>query len=153
MGVTDGTVIGNTKIFDNGSPTERWNLVLVSEGYQASEMTQFANDAQQFVNTLIATPPFSDSYILSGGHLYNAINVYRVDVSSTDSGADDPVACSGSGTTAATYFDASFCNAGIRRALAVNNATVLSVVNAQVPQWHMIMVHIDQEMVPRDIKG
>ena len=57
---------------------------------------QFATDVQAFVDTLFATPPFDE--------LQSAINVFRVDVSSTDSGADDPTACpGGTGATARTY--------------------------------------------------
>ena len=32
MGVGDGTVLGTTKIVDNGSPADRWNLVLFGDG-------------------------------------------------------------------------------------------------------------------------
>lgn len=142
MGVGDGTVIGTTKIVDHGSPSERWNLVLVGDGYRSTELTQFATQAQDFVNTLFATPPFDERYFF-GRHLSDAINVYRIDVSSTDSGADDPVACGGTGAAPATYFDAMFCNAGIRRLLQVNGGTVANVVNAQVPQAHMTMVLVN----------
>ena len=61
--------------------------------------------------------------------LWNAINIYRVDVVSTDSGADDPVACGGTGAAPATYFDGSFCDGGIRRALDVNSTTAITVAN------------------------
>jgi IgA Peptidase M64/IPT/TIG domain len=139
MTTADGTVIGTTQIVNNGPVTQRWNLVIVSEGYRASEMGQFATDAQNFANTLFATAPFDT--------LSKGINVHRVDVSSTDSGADDPTTCSGgTGATVATYFDASFCNNGIRRLLEVNDATVLNVVNAQVPQWNVIIVIVNSSI-------
>ena len=54
-----------------------------------------------------------------------AINVFRVNVSSTDSGADDPVSGGGTGATARTYFDSSFGGNGIRRLLVCNNTTAL----------------------------
>jgi hypothetical protein len=135
MSTSDGTVLGTTKIVDNGPATQRWNVLILSDGYQAAEMPQFATDAQQFANTLLATAPYD--------RLKKAINVYRVDVTSTDSGADDPTACGGTGASPKTYFDASFCNSGIRRLLEVNNATVISVAGAQVPQWHMAMVIVN----------
>lgn len=138
MSTADGTVIGTTKIIDHGSPTKRFNLVLVAEGYQQSEMAQFAADVQQFTNHLFNTTPFDE--------LQCAINVYRVDVTSTDSGADDPAACGGSGATPATYFDASFCNGGIRRLLLVDGGTVQNVVNAQVLQWHQIIVIVNSSI-------
>jgi hypothetical protein len=143
MGAGDGTVLGTTKIVDHGSPAERWNLVLVGDGYRADQMAQYETDAQNFVDTLFATSPFSRTLAECGPRLSRAINVYRVDVTSTDSGADDPAACGGTGAAPATFFDAAFCNGGIRRLLIVNTATVLGVVNAQVPQWHMIMVLVN----------
>lgn len=135
MGTSDGSVIGAAKILDHGSDSLRWNMVLVAEGYRAAEMAQFHTDSLNFVNTLITTAPFDA--------LQAAINVHRLDVTSTDSGADDPVACGGSGATPATYFDASFCNSGIRRLLLVNNANVISTVNANVPGWSMILVLVN----------
>lgn len=135
MGAGDGTVIGTTQLVDNGSASNRFNLVIVAEGYRAAEMSQFHTDAQDFVDHLFSTPPFGD--------LQAAFNVFRVDVSSTESGADDPVACSGSGASPATYFDASFCNGGIRRLMSVNAALVVSVVDAEVPQWHQVLVIVN----------
>ena len=135
MTTADGTVLGTTKILDNGTPASRWNLVLMGDGYQAGQLGQYAADARRFVDTLVATPPFDV--------LQKAINVYRVDITSTDSGADDPVACGGSGATARTYFDASFCTSGIRRLLVANAGTAFTVAGAQVPQWHMIMVIVN----------
>src|SRR4029079_3029807 len=101
----------------------------------SSELAQFHTDAQNFVNTLVATAPFNT--------LQAAINVYRLDLASTDSGADDPTACGGSGASPATYFDARFCNSGIRRLLQVNDANVITTVNANVVAWNMIMVLVN----------
>ena len=139
MTTADGSLLGTTKIVDHGPAASRWNLVILGDGYQASEMTKYHNDVQNFVNTLYATAPFDQ--------LWCGINIYRVDVTSTDSGADDPSTCgdgsTGSGATPRTYFDASFCNSGIRRLLEVNNGTVLSVAAAQVPQVQMTMVIVN----------
>ena len=135
MTATDGSIVGTTRIVDNGSPACRFNLVLVAEGYRQAELGQFATDAQRFVDVLFATPPFDA--------LQTAFNVYRVDVSSTDSGADDPTACGGTGATPATFFDASFCNSGIQRLLLVDATSVVTVVGAQVPQWHQIIVIVN----------
>jgi hypothetical protein len=142
VGTSDGTVIGTTKIAGYGPATERWNLVLLSDGYRASEMAQYAVDANSFVAHLFATPPFSD-IALFGRPYSDAINVWRVDVTSTDSGADDPVACGGTGASPATYFDASFCNSGLQRLLLVNNTTAINVATAQVPKWHMVMAMVN----------
>jgi IgA Peptidase M64 len=137
MTTKDGTVMGTTKILDHGDPALRWNLVVLGDGYQASELAQFATDAQDFVDKLIATAPFDD--------LQDAINVFRVDVASTDSGADDPTTCGGSGATPATYFDAKFCNGDppLQRVLEVNNKTAFAVAKAQVPKFHEVIVIVN----------
>lgn len=139
MGTADGTIVGTTKIVDSGSPSGRFNIVLVAEGYRQAELPVFATHAQQFVDSLFATAPL-------GEFQCGTINVYRIDVASTDSGADDPAACGGTGATPATYFDASFCNAGIRRLLLVNTTTVLGVVNARIPEWHLIIVIVNSPL-------
>src|SRR5438067_1652083 len=118
MTASDGTVLGQTKIVDHGPASDRWNVVILSEGYRASELPQFHIDAQKFVDHLYATAPFSD--------LWCAVNVYLVDVASTESGADDPTTCgdgsTGSGTMVATYFDATFCGDGQTRRLLTCDA-------------------------------
>ena len=135
MSTADGSVSGVTQIVNNGPAANRWCLVIMGDGYQTGDLTQFAGDAQGFVNTLFATPPF--------GQLQSGINAYRVDVTSTDRGADDPTACGGPGTTARTYFDAAFCNSGARRLLVINTTTALAVATAQVPQWDMVIVIVN----------
>src|SRR4051812_32268410 len=91
MTTADGTVVGTTKIVDNGPNSQRYNLVVISEGYRSTELTQFHTDCDAFVQHLFSTPPFDEP------SLRCAFNVFRVDVSSTDSGADSPTACGGDG--------------------------------------------------------
>jgi hypothetical protein len=135
MTTADGQVLGTTRIVDHGPPGERWNLVVLGDGYRANQMAKYAQDAARFCTTLQATPPFDS--------VWSGINLYRVDVTSTDSGADDPTGCGGPGTTARTYFDASFCNNGARRLLLVDQGTAITVADQQVPQWHSIVVIVN----------
>jgi hypothetical protein len=130
MTTADGELVSTTKIVDNGPASLLWNLVILGDGYQTAQMNQYENDVQRVVDAMFRTPPFDE--------LRQAINVYRVNVTSTDSGADDPLtmSCGGSGTTARTYFDATYCGDGrAQRILYVNNTTVLNTVRAQVPGW------------------
>jgi hypothetical protein len=138
MGTSDGRVVGSRKILDHGDDRRRFNLVLLSEGYRETELAKFATDADKLVQTLSSTRPF-DAII-------DAINVHRIDVSSTDSGADDPTAAGGTGATARTYFDATFGNGGLRRALVVKNSLVIQTANARVPAWHMLMVIVNSSI-------
>jgi len=132
---SDGFIIGTTKLVDHGPAESRWNLVVLGDGYQHDQITKYQNDTQSFVDHLRHTAPFDE--------LWDAVNIYRVDVVSADSGADDPTACGGSGLVARTYFDASFCNYGIQRCLVCNSDMALSVASAQVPEVHNTVVIVN----------
>jgi hypothetical protein len=136
MGTSDGQVLGATRIVDAGPPEQRWNVAIVSEGYRAEEMGQFAKDANKFADDLLAAAPFD--------RLRAAINIFRIDVTSKESGAKDPTKCKfGTGAKPRTYFDASFCSNGIRRLLIGNNGRVIKVVSKLVPQWHMAFLAVN----------
>jgi hypothetical protein len=135
MGAGDGTVIGITKVVDHGSPADRFNLVLVAEGFQSFELSAFATLVNQFTTYMFSMDPFM-AYA-------DAFNVYRLDVASDDSGADDPVACGGTGATVDTYFDASYCNGGIRRLLTCDSTLAINTVDALLPEWHQIVVVVN----------
>jgi hypothetical protein len=139
VSAADGVVVGRTKLVDHGADGARWCLVITSDGYKTAELPTFHADAASFVDKLFATPPFTQ--------MWCAINVYRVDVSSTDSGADNPAACAdgsvGSGVAAATFFDSTFCTAGTRRLLAGNQGLALLTAQAQVPEVDATVVIIN----------
>jgi IgA Peptidase M64/von Willebrand factor type A domain len=143
MGSSDGFVLSNVKVVDHGDDGLRFNIVIMGDGYRSSELGKYHSDVDNFVSTLRATAPFDD--------LWCAINIYRVDVVSTDSGADDPGTCgdgsTGSGATPNTFFDSSFCGGGqVRRGLTCNTAlarsTALSVVAH--PSMTMVVVNTSQ---------
>jgi hypothetical protein len=130
MGERDGRVIESTQILDNGPPLVRWNHVIVAEGYQESELGQFAIDAQNFVDFMLSQSPFDE--------FTGAFNVYRLDVASDESGIDDPATCgdnsTGSGAEPLTYFDATLCSNSTRRLLTCDSFLVLrEVVIANSP--------------------
>lgn len=135
MGTSDGSILGTTKIVDHGPDTARWNLVIVGEGYRSTEMATYHTDVENFLTELRNAVPFEE--------LFCGINVYRIDVTSTDSGADDPGCGGNPAVTAATYFDATYCSmfggAPLERLLTVDEGSVLSVVNARVPLKHQVI--------------
>jgi hypothetical protein len=140
MSTSDGYVVGLTKIVDHGHNSQRFNIVIMGDGYQASEQAKLATDVKAFVDLLRATAPYTD--------LWCGINVFRIDVVSTDSGADDPATCgdgsTGSGATPRTYFDSTFCSDGnVRRLLSCNDDTAHDLAVAQVPEVHIIMVIVN----------
>jgi hypothetical protein len=139
MGVGDGTVGGLTKILDNGPNASRANVVLVAEGFRDTEQAAFESTCADFVTALQAEP----WYPVLGG----VINVHRLNVSSNESGADDPATCAdgetGSGTMVATYFDASYCNEGIRRCLVGNSFLVRDTIDDLLPTWQAAAVLVN----------
>ena len=138
MTVTDGQVIGVNTVVDHGSRSLRWNMVVMGDGYRSTELTKYAADVETFINAIKTTKPFDE--------LCNAINIHRINVTSLDSGADDPVACGGSAATPRIYFDATYCASGIRRALIVNDSTAIEVANTRVPEWDMILVLVNSSI-------
>jgi hypothetical protein len=138
MTTSDGQVVGVTTVVDHGPRSSRWNMVVLSDGYRSTELAKYSTDVENFINAIKNTKPIDE--------LWNAINIHRVNVTSIDSGADDPIACGGTGATPRTYFDATFCASGIRRALVVDNATALQVANTRVPEWDMVLVLVNSSI-------
>lgn len=150
-GPGDGTVVGATKVVDNGPDAQRFNLVLLAEGYREAELPLFRQHVQDFIDQFFDTSPFRENC--------SAFNIWRIEVTSTDSGADDPAppadnpgtpenealrCAGGAGTTVATYFDATFCADGvIRRLTGANGGTAIAVLNAQVPQWDNALIIVN----------
>lgn len=136
MSSADGRIVGTTQIVDNGPATVRWNIAVMGDGYQEDQLDQYHSDVEEIVDAILAAAPFES--------LKGAINVFRVDVASTDSGAKDPTACGGNGASPRTYFDATFCGDDqLRRLLVVNNQTALEVASAQVPEFHVLIVIVN----------
>ena len=135
MSTSDGYVVGSTKIVDHGPDNLRWNLVIVGDGYQASELTQYHTDVETFLAKFRTTPPLNN--------LFCGINVYRIDVVSTESGADDPGCGGNPPVTANTYFDATYCTlfsgAPLERLLSIDSASALSVATTHVPLRHQVL--------------
>ncbi|AZC88378.1 hypothetical protein C4K29_2075 [Pseudomonas chlororaphis subsp. piscium] len=136
MSASDGYVGSTLKLVDHGPDNTRWNLVIVGDGYRAGELAQYHTDVQVFIDRMYNTPPFDD--------LWCGINVHRIDVVSTDSGADDPTVCvGGTGATPATYFDSTFCSpwGGTRldRLLTINSTLATSVAQGRVPDVDQVL--------------
>ena len=49
MGAADGFIGATTKIVDHGPNSDRWNLVILGDGYRVSEIPQYHADVQKFV--------------------------------------------------------------------------------------------------------
>src|SRR5215218_7656793 len=135
MTTSDGSVLGLTQISGSAPRNRAFNIVLLADGFTAAEQGAFNSACTDFVTALFGTPPYDE--------LRPAINVFRINVSSTDSGADDPAGSGGTGATARTYFDSTFGANGIRRLLVCDAGTVLTVAAAQLPQFSLAIVIVN----------
>ena len=154
MSRQDGEVLGAVRVVGHGRPSARWDLVILSEGYTRADLDagMFTTDVDSFIAALLGSSPFDEP------ELQAAINVWRIDVASDERGADDPgedpathLCLAGTGTRVRTYFDATFCGdqlnqahtERVHRLLTVNTATVIAVVEEQVPEWDVAMVMVN----------
>jgi len=145
MSASDGYIGSTAKIVDHGPDPSRWNLVFLGDGYQASELNKYHDDVRTVVDRIYASSPYHD--------LWCGINVHRIDVISTESGADDPVDCPDpegtvpSGAAPRTYYDAAFCSNStvgrVHRLCAVDSARAKADALARVPELDATIVLIN----------
>ncbi len=115
------SLFSNAQVFDvetikyEGDDDKRINLVILGDGYQASELNQFVIDATSFTNELFSQSPFLE--------YRDYFNVYAIKVPSNESGADHPATATDVTepftpiTTADTYFNSTFDGFGFHRLL------------------------------------
>lgn len=139
MAASDGTVIGLTKIHDAGLPADRLNLVITGDGYTAAQLSDFQTHADEFVAHLFSTPPFDEEAIAC------AFNVYRLDVASDESGADEPdCGGDGAGTSVDTYFDSTYCFDGSTDRLLYGDTNIVSdTLDTYLPEWTQALVLVN----------
>ena len=98
-----------------GDPANRIDIVIVSEGYTAAQMPQFASDVNTYIASMFAQDPYRE---------YQAyFNIRRLEVASVASGA------SHSGSPGNTAFGAYYNCQGIERLICVNVNWVLTATS------------------------
>jgi hypothetical protein len=131
-----------TQILSTGPTTNRINFVFLSEGYTASQLGQFTNNAKTVLNYILSTPPF-DAY-------QNYFNGYAISVASVDSGSDHPL----SGIYRNTYFNSTYDSYGIERLLTIppndrdgnyadGAGKVYALLQALMPQYDLVSVIVN----------
>ncbi len=130
----DGSVVSVTKIQDNGPDTLRFNIVIMGDGYRSAELPTFETKAQQVVAAFNANIAF--------GHCGGAVNFYRVNIASTESGSDKP--CNTPPISKATYLDSRYCQGGTQRCIWSSNiGLIISTANSATANWHFIVVLVN----------
>ncbi|MEM7205492.1 MAG: M64 family metallopeptidase [Planctomycetota bacterium] len=110
-------------IVASGPTAERYDMVILGDGYQASEEARFDRDCQQFAQALFRQEPFQ-TYL-------QYINIHTVFRASVDSGADHPDATPPIFRN--TVYNATYNVGGTPRCLSIQNATQAAMDAALAP--------------------
>ena len=133
MGTSDGAIKGKAKVVNNGSDDDRWVLVIMGDGFRASDQVAYKQAVTDFVSHMKGTPPFNK--------YWKSINVYRIDVESNDAGVDNPCGAFGQPSSSVnTYFDTTLCSGGIDRALTCDSKLAKQTAKAQVPKYDDLLI-------------
>lgn len=131
MGISDGTVLGTTKVIDHGADEDKWCLLITGDGFTSAEMSAFETAVDDHVT-------FLETH-LTGTLNWEKANVIRLDVESDESGADNE---NGDGAFVDTYFNAIFGGA-TDRSLIVDSTLAIDTANAQFPEWDALLVLVN----------
>jgi hypothetical protein len=112
----------------SGQTNSRINLVIMGDGYQSSEFSQFVSDANNFTNALFLETPYKE--------YKNFFNVFAIKVPSNESGASHPGTATDVSEPAHpisivdNYFGSTFDYFNIHRLLVATNTTAITNVLA-----------------------
>jgi hypothetical protein len=130
--------LGVEKIRDTGPDGNRLTIVILGDGYTTANLTAglFTSDAYGLGNSIQLKSPWD--------LLFQATNLYRIDVASNEEGSDNEIL----GVLKDTYLNSSFWTNGVERALALNSTGYLRVFNAADAlvgpgKWDIILVLVN----------
>jgi hypothetical protein len=107
-----------TLIRSSGSSANRVDIVLLGDGYSAADIANgtYEQHVELFLTRVMGQEPYQE--------YQNYFNVWRVDVTSAESGSDHPE----SGIYRNTALDSAYNCGGIQRLICVNTSKVYSVL-------------------------
>ena len=107
-------------IINNGSAANRVDIAILGDGYTSGQMQKYRDDVQSLMTRFFNEEPF--------GEYRNFFNVHRIDVISSQSGADHPERS----VLVNTALDATYNCSGIQRLICVNLAKVNTILGGSV---------------------
>ncbi len=123
----------------NGPDNNRINLVFLSDGFQAGQLDTFNAKVSGIQAYVLNQVPFRQ--------YAKFFNVYAIDVPSVDSGATHPGTATdvtepaSPVTSRNTYFNSTFDNGGVHRAVTAKNSSgVYTVLNNNFPAYDVPLV-------------
>ncbi len=117
-----------SKIIYSGDPAECVDLVFISEGYKASEMKKFREDAKKLADMLLAEPPYNE--------YRDKFNFWAVEAVSAESGTDVP----GEKIYVNTVLNSSFYTFDLDRYLTTQDMKSISDYAAAVPHDNIVVL-------------
>jgi hypothetical protein len=117
------------------------NVVIMGDGYTATEQTKFVSDAKSLFNYIYTQSPWSN--------YSNYFNAFAISVISDQSGAIHPNSAPDCNSTSPlvpvsspkTYFGCSFDSYNIHRLVVPTNITnIVKVLSAQFPNYDQILI-------------
>ncbi|WP_298530525.1 M64 family metallopeptidase [uncultured Algibacter sp.] len=140
--IVSAQVFDKENIKVSGDDNKRINLVILSEGYQATEFSKFIEDATIFSNALFSQSPFKE--------YADYFNVYALKVPSVESGTDHPATATDvtepvfPQASTDTYFDSSFDSSGVHRLLyTYNSSAIYSVLANNIPEYDQAIILVN----------
>lgn len=129
-----------TTLLRSGSPGSKKNLVIVGDGFQASEQNDFNN----FVDTYVMEGVFENGVLRE---IENAFNIYRINLDSTDSGVtqiDSDGDVTDSKDTALGYqysgdWDRCWMEPG-----PDSTSTLNDILDHAVPEWDYVFIVLNE---------
>src|ERR1041384_8326286 len=116
-------------IINNGNAANRVDIAILGDGYTAAEQQKYKDDVQNVMTRFFNENPFNE--------YRNFFNVHRIDVISSQSGADHPERS----VFVNTALDATYNCAGIQRLICVNVGTVNTILgNSVTPSQRDIVI-------------
>lgn len=136
-----------------GDPANRFDLLIMGDGYTAAQQPDFEADAQQVASQFFSISPLAEYANYANVHiLFKPSEEAGADHPPYDPscGGDDPSCCSDPamlgdplrGTFVDTAFDARYCSWQIHRLLVTDEAKVLAAAG-DVPDWDSILVLVN----------
>jgi IgA Peptidase M64 len=126
-GPDDGSFISISALLESGEPRGKFNIVIMGDGFTTNEQDIYNSKVDILAQHLFETHPFNA--------LKCALNVYRMNIASVESGIDKPETCNGASTgnvnhMRRTPLDATYCSDGsTQRCVFGNEEMVRTYLN------------------------
>src|SRR6187200_2987027 len=119
-----------TNIRDTGPSDNRIDIVVLGDGYTQAELPKYASDVDRFMDGFFDQEPFRE--------YQNYFNVHRIDIVSSESGADHP--SRNPSVFKNTALDGTYDCGGIQRATCVNFSKVNAILSGIQPEMRDLVL-------------